>query len=222
MSEQPQTAGDAPSPVDPAADAEGLATEAATPETGTPVDPQSAAGETAAAADEARAGGSAEAGADGAPAAEAEAEPAAEVEEPDWKDKYVRAVAELDNVRKRARRDAAAGELRGVSRLARELLPALDNLDRALAHLSEAPEAGDQQIVDGLRIVHRELHGALAQAGIESYDPTGEEFDPRFHEALSQQPAPEGTLPGTVVTVYQAGYRLRDDVLRPAKVIVAG
>ncbi|MDX8152248.1 nucleotide exchange factor GrpE [Patulibacter brassicae] len=148
-------------------------------------------------------------------------------EEPDWKDRYVRSVAELDNVRKRARRDVAAGEQRGVGRLARELLPALDNLDRALAHLAEAPADGsapaaDAQTVEGLRIVHRELHAALASVGIAAFDPTGEQFDPRFHEALTQQPAPEGTLPGTVMVVYQQGYRLRDDVLRPAKVVVAG
>lgn len=207
MSEQHDTPGGF-APSGPGPGDEGLATEAAPPEAAATADP--AAGEARGDVD-----GVAEEVVDGEAA-----EPAPE--EPDWKDKYVRAVAELDNVRKRARRDAAAGELRGVSRLARELLPALDNLDRALAHLTEAPDAGDAQIVEGLRIVHRELHSALAQAGIESYDPTGEEFDPRYHEALSQQTAPEGTLPGTVVTVYQPGYRLRDDVLRPAKVIVAG
>ena len=75
--------------------------------------------------------------------------------------------SDIHGSRKRARRDAAAGEQRGIGRLARELLPALDNLDRALAHLAEAPADGsapaaDAQTVEGLRIVHRELHAALA------------------------------------------------------------
>ncbi|MEV4421156.1 nucleotide exchange factor GrpE [Patulibacter sp. NPDC049589] len=155
-----------------------------------------------------------------------DAEPVVE-EEPDWKDRYVRSVAELDNVRKRARRDAAAGEARGIAKLAKQLLPALDNLDRALAHVDQdaaQPEVPghDAQLVEGLRIVHREIHAALSQAGIEAYDPTGEQFDPHAHEALTQQPAPEGTPPGTILAVYQAGYRRGDDVLRAAKVVVAG
>lgn len=156
---------------------------------------------------------------DAAGAADAEA-PAAE-KEPDWKDRYLRSVAELDNVRKRARRDAAAGEVRGMTRLAKELLPAVDNLDRAIQHVGDAND-GDAQLIEGLRIVHRELHAALSQAGIEAYDPTGEEFDPRFHEAMTTAPADEGVLPGTVTIVYQVGYRRGDDVLRAAKVVVAG
>lgn len=163
--------------------------------------------------------------ADGASAAAAEAgaETEAAEPEPDWKDRYVRSVAELDNVRRRARRDAAMGEARGIAKLAKELLPALDNLDRALAHVDADPaNAGDGQLVEGLRIVHREIHAALSQAGIEAYDPTGQPFDPHAHEALTQQPAPEGTPEGTILAVYQAGYRRGDDVLRAAKVVVAG
>jgi molecular chaperone GrpE len=171
-----------------------------------------------------------QAAADADEASEAAAEATAEVEaepvpdEPDWKDRYVRSVAELDNVRKRARRDAAAGEARGIAKLAKELLPALDNLDRALAHVDQDAGAGngDAQLIEGVRIVHREIHAALSQAGIEAYDPTGEPFDPHAHEALTQQPAPEGTAPGTILAVFQAGYRRGDDVLRAAKVVVAG
>lgn len=179
----------------------------------------SAAQQEETAADDATAAGDGE-----APAAPPEPVP----EEPDWKDRYVRSVAELDNVRKRARRDAAAGEARGIAKLAKELLPALDNLDRALAHVDggpadpDGPSTGDAQLVEGLRIVHREIHAALSQAGIEAYDPTGEPFDPHAHEALTQQPAPEGTPPGTILAVFQAGYRRGDDVLRAAKVVVAG
>ncbi|CAB4914603.1 unannotated protein [freshwater metagenome] len=186
--------------------------------------PAGSAGEQAEAAEQADEA-EAEIAADGEPV-EAEAEPVAE--EPDWKDRYVRSVAELDNVRKRARRDAAAGEAKGVAKLAKALLPALDNLDRALAHVDQVQEqdpahpAGDTQLVEGVRIVHREIHAALSQAGIEAYDPTGEPFDPHAHEALTQQPAPEGTPPGTILAVFQAGYRRGDDVLRAAKVVVAG
>ncbi|MBF6620064.1 MAG: nucleotide exchange factor GrpE [Patulibacter sp.] len=153
--------------------------------------------------------------------ADAPAEADAVEPEPDWKDRYLRSVAELDNVRKRARRDAAAGEVRGVTRLAKELLPAMDNLDRAIQHVGESSD-GDAQLIEGLRIVHRELHAALSQAGIEAFDPTGEEFDPRFHEAMTTAPAAEGVLPGTVTIVYQSGYRRGDDVIRAAKVVVAG
>jgi molecular chaperone GrpE len=181
--------------------------------------------------------GAAESEGSAAPSPESEDGPAEDgeapvpEEEPDWKDRYVRSVAELDNVRKRARRDVAQAESRGVGRLAKSLLPALDNLDRALAHVDSTPAgpedpdgstAGDQQLVEGLRIVHREIHAALSAAGIVAYDPLGEQFDPHAHEALTQQPAPEGTAPGTIVAVYQAGYRKGDDVLRAAKVVVAG
>jgi molecular chaperone GrpE len=225
----PGASGAAPEAPDPGASA---ATPAEAPTDGTlPVDDetvdgtpdeQAPVGDEAAeeAASDADAASAAEAG------AEAQAEPVAE--EPDWKDRYVRSVAELDNVRKRARRDAAAGEARGIAKLAKQLLPALDNLDRALAHVDSGPAqpaeaaAGDAQLVEGLRIVHREIHAALSQAGIEAYDPTGEPFDPHAHEALTQQPAPEGTPPGTILAVFQAGYRRGDDVLRAAKVVVAG
>lgn len=185
-----------------------------------PADPAAPEQDAPAADDDADTGDEQPADADG----EAAAEAAPPVEqEPDWKDRYLRSVAELDNVRKRARRDAAAGEIRGVTRLAKELLPAIDNLDRAIQHVDETSQSeSESQIVDGLRIVHRELHAALSQAGIEAYDPTGEEFDPRFHEAMTTAPAAEGVLPGTVTTVYQVGYRRGDDVIRAAKVVVAG
>lgn len=221
MSEQSETKNPTPQPGAPG----GVASDRSTPHAGAEAEPQRPHAADDQVVDgevvepEADATAEGDAPESGEPAEQAAPEPAPE--EPDWKDRYLRSVAELDNVRKRARRDAAAGETRGISRLARELLPAMDNLDRALAHIDEAPD-GDPQLIEGLRIVHRELHAALAQAGIESYDPTGQPFDPRFHEALSQQPADEGTLPGTVVTVYQAGYRLGDDVLRAAKVVVAG
>lgn len=204
---------ESPKPAEPTEEHEGLVVDPTAPSDETPPIDADAVEEPAAEdADAASASSDEEA---------AEAGGAPVEEEPDWKDRYLRSVAELDNVRKRARRDAAAGEVRGVTRLAKELLPAIDNLDRAIQHVGESSEA-ESQIVEGLRIVHRELHAALSQAGIEAYDPTGEEFDPRFHEAMTTAPADEGVLPGTVTIVYQVGYRRGDDVIRAAKVVVAG
>jgi molecular chaperone GrpE len=141
--------------------------------------------------------------------------------EPDYQDKWLRAVAELDNIRKRARRDVAVAESRGIAKLARELLPALDNFERALAAAEAQPENRDHHLTDGIRLVQTELLGALARVGIAPDSPKGERFDPHRHEAVAQQPA-DGAEPGTIIEVYSAGYTYGDDVLRPAKVVVAG
>jgi molecular chaperone GrpE len=128
-----------------------------------------------------------------------------------------RTQADFENYRKRVARDAATAESRGLARLARELLPALDNLDRALAASADAGEA----LVEGLRLVQRELLGALERADIEPYGAAGEQFDPELHEAVAQQPF-EDRQPGEIVEVYQPGYRLAGGVIRPARVLVAG
>jgi molecular chaperone GrpE len=141
--------------------------------------------------------------------------------EPDYKDKWLRAVADLDNVRKRARRDVDAAQARGIAKLARELLPALDSFERALAAAEAQPENRDHHLTDGIRLVQTELLAALARVGIEPDSPKGERFDPHRHEAVAQQPA-DGAELGTIIEVYSAGYRYGDDVLRPAKVVVAG
>ena len=146
--------------------------------------------------------------------------PPAPEPEPDFHDRYLRAVAELDNVRKRARRDVGAAEGRGVAKLARELLPALDDFERALAAAEAQPENRDHHLTDGIRLVQSQLLGALKRMGIEPEAPKGERFDPHRHEALAQQPV-EGAESGTIVEVYSAGYRIGDEVLRPAKVVVA-
>jgi molecular chaperone GrpE len=151
--------------------------------------------------------------------AEAVSEPAAPVE-PDYKDQWLRAAADLENVRKRARRDVAAAEARGIVRIVRGLLPALDNLERALAAAEDQPENRDHHLTDGIRLVQKELLGALTQVGIEPYFPLGEPFDPHRHEAVAQQPV-EAAESGTIIEVYQSGYRFGEDVLRAAKVVVA-
>jgi molecular chaperone GrpE len=130
-----------------------------------------------------------------------------------------RTKADFENYRKRATRDAAAAQERGVAKLALELLPAVDNLDRAV-QAADGAGSGEETLVSGIRLVHADVIAALARAGIEAYSPKGEPFDPERHEAVAQLPV-EGAEPGTIVEVYQPGYRLRESVLRPARVVVA-
>jgi len=134
--------------------------------------------------------------------------------------------ADFENYRKRASREAAAAQERGIAKLAKELLPAVDNLDRALeaAEAAGDPAAGRDNgqgtLIDGIKLVHTEVIAALARAGIERFSPEGELFDPQQHEAIAQHPM-EGKSTGTVVEVYQRGYRLGEVVIRPARVVVA-
>jgi len=132
-----------------------------------------------------------------------------------------RTQADFENYRKRTTRDVRAAEARGMTRLARELLPALDNLDRALAAVEASGEDEEHHLTQGIRLVQSELSAALVRTGIEGFSPKGERFDPVEHEAVAQQPF-EGFEAGTIVEVLQPGYRLNDSVLRPARVIVAG
>lgn len=141
-------------------------------------------------------------------------------EEPDFKDLYLRAAAETDNIRKRARRDVEVASARGVARLARELLPSLDNLDRALAAAEAQEGEGEHHLTKGIRLVQQDLLGALTRVGIEQYAPEGEVFDPHQHEAVAQMPA-EGVEAGIITQVYQPGYRYKEEILRAAKVVVA-
>ena len=126
-----------------------------------------------------------------------------------------RTQADFENFRKRAAREQQAAERRGKSGVVKELLPALDNLERALAATT-----GDDQLAEGIRLVQAELNAALARVGIERISPDGEQFDPNLHEAMATQPV-EGKAAGTIVDVYQQGYVLGEDVIRPARVIVA-
>jgi molecular chaperone GrpE len=130
-----------------------------------------------------------------------------------------RTKADFENYRRRAAKEAAAAQERGVAKLARELLPAVDNLDRALTATDGASDS--DTLASGLKLVHADVIAALARMGIEPYSPEGERFDPEHHEAVAQQPV-EGAEPRTIVEVYQRGYRLGEFVLRPARVVVAG
>ena len=128
-----------------------------------------------------------------------------------------RTQADFENFRKRAAREAAAASDRGMAKLAKELLPALDHLDLALR---AAEEHGGGEFAKGIRQIQDELIGALGRVGIQAYSPKGEPFDPSEHEAMASQPV-EGAEAGTVAEVYQQGYRINGTVLRPARVVVA-
>ena len=132
-------------------------------------------------------------------------------------ERYLRAVAELDNVRKRAARDVANARRYGLERLAQALLPVLDSLEAGLA---SAEQASAESLLDGKRATMRLLNSALEQVGITELDPHGEPFDPAMHEAMAVAPSDDAE-PGTVLEVFQKGYSIHDRLLRPARVIVA-
>jgi molecular chaperone GrpE len=160
---------------------------------------------------------------DSSQSAEEAAEPAsdpiaaAEEEARRYLDLAQRTQAEFENYRKRAARDQAQAGERAKANLIRELLPVLDNLERALATAN--PE--EDHLAEGVRLVHAELVNTLERHGIESFDPAGEPFDPTYHEALSTRPADNGQA-GVVLDVIEKGYKSGDVVLRPARVVVAG
>jgi molecular chaperone GrpE len=164
---------------------------------------------------------------------DAEAPPASEravAEVADERDKYLelaqRTKADFENYRKRMARENAAAQDRGVAKVAKELLPALDHLAHALKAASTQPtsssdsESGHTDVVKGFAMVAGEITAALQRAGIEAFTPLGEKFDPNEHEAMTAQPS-EDAESGTVIEVYQQGYRLNGQVLRPARVVVA-
>jgi molecular chaperone GrpE len=131
-------------------------------------------------------------------------------------DAYLRLAADFDNYRKRVAREQAALAQRANERLLNELLPVLDDLERALEAAAEHEEA---KLEEGVRLVHRSLLGLVERHGLKEIETNGV-FDPHVHEALLTQPG-EGAAEGSVLQVLQKGYRLGDRVLRPARVIVA-
>jgi molecular chaperone GrpE len=132
--------------------------------------------------------------------------------------RYLRSVAELENVRKRAARDVEAARRSGVERLAGELLGIVDSLEMGL---ETAGSASVESLLAGKQAALRLLRAAFDKFGIELVDPVGQPFDPQLHEAMSMQSSATAT-PGSVLAVLQKGYRLGDRLLRPARVIVAG
>jgi molecular chaperone GrpE len=150
------------------------------------------------------------------PVEETSEEPVAEESAPAPDDSYLRLAADFDNYRKRTAREHAELTQRANERLLNELLPVLDDLERALEAAAEHEEA---KLEEGVRLVHRSLLGLVERHGLTEIDTAGA-FDPHVHEALVAQPG-EGAEEGSVLQVLQKGYRLGDKVIRPARVIVA-
>jgi molecular chaperone GrpE len=127
-----------------------------------------------------------------------------------------RSQADFENYRKRTAREAAAAGERAKSGLVRELLPVVDNLERALASAAE----GERHLAEGVQLVHSELLAVLERNGVEQFDPRGDRFDPAEHEALSMREQ-DGTESGLVLDVVEKGYRANGTILRPARVVVS-
>jgi molecular chaperone GrpE len=137
------------------------------------------------------------------------------------RDRYLdlakRTQADFENYRRRAAKDAAAAGARAKAGLVRELLPVVDNLERAIASATGA----DSGVVEGVKLVHADLVGVLERNGIVSEDPSGQRFDPTEHEAVSMR-TEDGAEAGIVLDVVEKGYKLGETVIRPARVVVSG
>ena len=152
-------------------------------------------------------------------AAKLEAASAAlEREKKDLRERLVRTTADFENLRKRTKREIDDAKLEARGRVLREMLPVIDNLERAVGHADE-PQAGSA-LVDGVKLVLRQFSQALERCEVSAVDAAGLPFDPAIHEAISQAETDEHP-PGTVVQVYQKGYRIAERLLRPALVVVA-
>ena len=151
------------------------------------------------------------------PAGEPKAAQAVEDDAAKFLELAKRTQADFENYRKRMARENAAAADRGAAKLAKELLPALDHLELSL---KGAEGHADEDVIKGFALVRDELLAALAKSGIQAFSPAGEPFDPTEHEAMAQQPS-EGAESGTVLEVYQQGFRINGQILRPARVVVA-
>lgn len=142
----------------------------------------------------------------------------------DYRDKMLRTLAEMENLRKRTAREVADARTYSISGFARDVLGIADNLQRALdAVPAETRESADpmlKALIEGVELTERSLLNALEKNGVRKFDPTGEKFDPNFQQAMYEVPD-ASVPPGTVVQVVQAGYMIGDRVLRPALVGVA-
>ncbi|MBI1319559.1 MAG: nucleotide exchange factor GrpE [Candidatus Hydrogenedens sp.] len=149
---------------------------------------------------------------------QADADPAAalQAECDSLKDQLLRARAEFDNYRRRMAREMETMRKTAAESLIRDLLPVADNLERGLAHAEDR----ESPLVKGVEMVMKQFADVLSARGLEPVAGVGEPFDPNVHEALAQQPSEEHPA-DTVVLEYERGYRLGDQVLRPAKVVVS-
>ncbi|MFV1979212.1 MAG: nucleotide exchange factor GrpE [Myxococcota bacterium] len=136
------------------------------------------------------------------------------------RDKYVRLLADFDNFRRRAHKDRQDVIQFGHENLVKDLLSTVDNLDRAIEHAHQNDGGDLASLLQGVELVQRELYAVLAQHEVQVIDAEGSEFDPSLHEAMAQV-QDDSVAPNTVIEVLQTGYRLRDRLLRPARVVVA-
>jgi molecular chaperone GrpE len=152
--------------------------------------------------------------------------PDIEAERDEYLELAQRTKADFENYRKRVAGEAESARRRGKAELAAELVPVLDNLERALLAADIDPVAAlandvsvDGALAQGVVLTYRDLRETLERAGVEAYDPSGEKFNPELHEAISTRPAGDAE-PGTVVDVAQKGYRIDGQVIRAARVVV--
>jgi molecular chaperone GrpE len=144
-----------------------------------------------------------------------------EQEKKDNWEKFLRSAADLENFRRRAKRDLDDAKAEAKTRVLKEMLPVVDNLERALQHAEESVKSADLgPMIDGVRLVLRQFTAAFERCDVVAVEAQGKPFDPNLHEAISQQETAEQP-PGTVVNVLQRGYKLGDRLLRPALVVVA-
>jgi molecular chaperone GrpE len=140
------------------------------------------------------------------------------------KDRLLRSLAEMENLRRRTEREVADAKTYGVANFARDMLVVADNLRRALDHLPaemrESADAAAKSLVEGVEVTERDFLSRLTRHGVKKLEPQGERFDPNLHEALFEVPD-EDVPAGTVVQVIESGYTIGDRVLRPAKVGVS-
>ena len=132
-------------------------------------------------------------------------------------DRYLRTAADLENLRKRQKREMDDARLESKGRVLKEMLPVVDNLERAIEHATA--QAGTNPIVEGVQLVLRQFLTAFERLDVTPVEAAGQPFDPNLHEAISQQESE--APPGTVVQVLQRGYKSGDRLLRPALVVVA-
>jgi len=135
-----------------------------------------------------------------------------------WRDRAHRAQADFENYRKRVQRDQAEAIARAGERIIGELIPSLDNLERAIDHTTAGGDL--KQLLSGVEAVHQQVLGVLAREGVTVIDPFGQQFDPYKHEAVGQREDPD-VADGTVIEVFQKGYEMHGRVLRHAMVVVA-
>jgi molecular chaperone GrpE len=159
-----------------------------------------------------------------AEAIEGDATAALAREAAEYKDRWLRGLAEMENLRRRTEREVADARLYGITQFARDVVLVADDMERALQALDDElrakADAGVKALLDGVELTERELLKVLEKHGVKRLEPTGQKFDPHRHQAMFE--VPDETVPsGTVVQVVQAGYTIGERVLRPAMVGIA-